>query len=154
MPARSLIEPELRDACRQAVLEVLELMFFEIPLEGDSLEPGPSPDSLTAEAGFTGSIAGRLRLSLSTACTAPLAAAFLGLDQGEVDGQQKASMIIELTNMVCGATLSRLQPAGTLRIHQPRLSAQPATPPDGSPWMTFPLSCGVIQVSLDIGLET
>lgn len=149
MDERNLSNPALRDACREAVLEVLDLMFFEVPLEDDSASPFHEPDALIARARFDGSIEGWLCVAISQSCAGPLAAAFLGIEEDEAGEEERRSLLIELTNIVCGATLSRLEPCGRLHIHQPVLVESPHR--CDSPWMRFPLACGSFDTALWTG---
>jgi len=146
MHDHNLSNPALRDACRHAVLEVLETMFFEIPLDEEVSTPSHEPDALIACARFEGSLCGSLSVAIAQSCAGPLAAAFLGIDEEEAGEEERRSMLIELTNIVCGATVSRLQPSGRLHIHQPVLVASPYA--CDSPWLRFPLSCGTFDAAL------
>lgn len=145
----NLADPALREACRQAVLEVLETMFFEIPLDEDVPSPDHETDALIACARFDGSLNGWLCVAISRSCAGPLAASFLGLDEEEVGAEECRSMLIELTNIVCGATMSRLEPSGRLHIQQPVLVESPHA--CDSPWLRFPLSCGTFDAALSTG---
>lgn len=149
MDNRDLSNPDLRNACRQAVLEVLETMFFEVPLDEDIPAPVHQPDALIARAYFDGSLEGWLCVAISQSCAGPLAAGFLGLEEEETGEDERRSMLIELTNIVCGATLSRLEPSGRLHIHQPVLVPSPHL--CGSPWLRFPLACGSFDTALWTG---
>jgi CheY-specific phosphatase CheX len=149
MEARNFSDPALRHACRQAVLEVLETMFFEVPLEEDIPSPEHETDALIALARFDGSIEGWLCVAISQSCAGPLAAGFLGLDEEETGEDERRSMLIELTNIVCGATLSRLDPSGRLHIHQPVLVESPHL--CDVPWLRFPLACGSFDAALWTG---
>ncbi len=64
MDDHNLSNPALRAACRQAVLEVLETMFFEVPLDEDVPSPVHEPEALIARARLAGSLEG-------WRCTAP-----------------------------------------------------------------------------------
>ena len=95
-----------------AATEVLETMFFaSVDLckdeAGDSSEDS-GVDRIGASLDFHGACAGRLALSLDRAAAEGLAANFFGgVGEGgpEEDSQ---SVMVELTNMVCGAMLSHL----------------------------------------------
>ena len=149
MDARNLSHPALRNACREAVLEVLELMFFEVPLDEDIALPLHEPNALIAQARFDGSLEGWLCVAISPSCAGPLASAFLGIEEDEAGAEERSSLLIELTNIICGATLSRLEPCGRLHIHQPVLVASPHL--CDSPWMRFPLACGSFDTALWAG---
>jgi hypothetical protein len=149
MAVADLHDPALRSACEQAVLEVLETMFFEFPI-GDPVESQcPAPAVATATARFDGSLTGALCVSISESCPQRLAAGFLGIEDDQVGPAEQQSMVIELANVLCGATMSRLDPAGRLRIEQPVFGPPPAPLP--GPWLSFPLECGQLDVSVHYG---
>ncbi len=95
-----------------AATDVLETMFFtSVDLcEGEAGDSSGDPDAerIGASLDFHGACAGRLALSLDRAAAEGLAANFFGgVGEGgpEEDSQ---SVMVELTNMVCGAMLSHL----------------------------------------------
>ena len=152
MSVADLHDPALRSACEQAVLEVLETMFFEFPT-GDPVEAQtPAPATATATARFDGSLTGTLCLSISDSCPQRLAAGFLGIEDDQAGPFEQRSVVIELANVLCGATMSRLDPGGRLRIEQP-VFGQPASPLPG-PWLSFPLECGQLDVHVHFGARS
>lgn len=139
-----LTDPSLRSACHQAVLEVLETMFFELPLDSPEVSPNPAPSACCATARFGGSLTGAITLVLTGDVPQCLAAAFLGLDENEPGPLEWHSVAVEMTNVLCGATMSRIEPGGRLRIEQPELlSALPRLP---GPWLSFALESGRLEV--------
>jgi CheY-specific phosphatase CheX len=140
-------EPALRRALEDAVLEVLETMCFEFPA-GDPEEGGlAGGERLAARARFEGSLRGELRVALEGAAPRRLAAAFLGIEEEEVREQDELQMAAELANMLCGATMSRLEPQGRLRIAAPEAARGPVGCA-GAPWLRFPLEQGEVAVTL------
>jgi CheY-specific phosphatase CheX len=140
-------EPALRRALEDAVLEVLETMCFEFPA-GDPEEGGLAEgERLAARARFEGSLRGELRVALEGAAPRRLAAAFLGIEEEEVREQDELQMAAELANMLCGATMSRLEPQGRLRIAAPEAARGPVGCA-GAPWLRFPLEQGEVAVTL------
>lgn len=139
-----LTDPSLRSACHQAVLEVLETMFFELPLDTPSISPSPAPSGCCAVARFGGSLTGAITVVLTDDVPRRLASAFLGLDTIELGPPEWRSVAIEMTNVLCGATMSRIEPAGRLRIEQPELVAAPPGLP--GPWLSFALESGRLEV--------
>ena len=144
-----LSDPSLRSACHQAVLEVLETMFFELPLDTPLNTSSPAPSGCCATARFEGSITGALTVVLTANAPQRLAASFLGLDDEEAGPAEWQSVVIELANVLCGATMSRMEPAGRLRIEQPVLLPVPPTP--AGPWLSFALECGRLEVHVEYG---
>jgi CheY-specific phosphatase CheX len=154
---RCLRDPALQSACREAMTEVLETMFFE-PASGElELTDDPGTDTRVVLVRFDGSLTGSLYVSLSRQCCAPLAAGFLGREEDELTEAEQTSLVAELGNMLCGATMSRMEPAGRLRIQQPVLlsgATLPRSPESGGQpeaWLRYPLECGEVRVSVRYG---
>ena len=155
---RCLSDAALQSACRAAMSEVLETMFFE-PASGEiELTAQPPEDSRIVAVRFDGSLVGSLHVSLPQRCCAPLAAGFLGREEDELTETDQVSLVAELGNMLCGATMSRMEPAGRLRIQPPVLLPGPATLSQccsesglPEPWLRYPLECGDILVSVRYG---
>lgn len=114
------------DACRVAA-EVLETMFF-----AQAVPAACSHDWLSSAVSdriaFEGSHSGELRLSVSAEAADSLASAFLGLDPPELTEALRAQVILELTNILCGAIMSHLWPESKLALRPPEIAA--AKPPD------------------------
>ncbi len=140
MSAIDLSHGTLKAACTQAALEVLETMFFELPTGEPTLDGSPPAPASQARAVFSGSACGELRVALSGGCPRSLAAAFLGLEEEFTGESEQHSMVVELANVLCGSTLSRIQPDGRLHIEQPVFGAAGPAPP--GPWLSFPLEHG------------
>jgi CheY-specific phosphatase CheX len=143
---RDLNDPRLRKACEAAVLEVLELMFFELPEDEAGLTGNCPADSEAACAGFDGSLQGRMTVALSGGCSGRLVASLLGVEEAEPDASEVQSTLAELTNMICGATMSRLEPEGRLRIEPPKPGF--GGPAEGAVWLRFPLEAGSLAVTI------
>lgn len=138
----------VRQALEEAVLEVLETMCFEFPVD-EPFHGGPPEDgAVHAVARFDGSARGRLHVALAGQAAPRLAAAFLGLDEDQIGGPEILSMASELANMLCGATLSRLEPRGRLRIAPP-VAARGGAPCSGQCWLHFPLEQGAVAATLE-----
>jgi hypothetical protein len=75
-----------------------------------------------------------------------LAASFLGAEVDEITPALGSHVLCELTNMLCGATLSRMHPDSRIVIDSPRIV--PLNEVSSSPWLRFPLECGSLAVSL------
>lgn len=145
MPAVDINDSPLRQACAEATLEVLETMLFEFPVDEPGLSGPPPAGDAIATAVFDGSLAGSLTVAISAECTARLAAGFLGLDEDEAGESEQRSLVIELANVICGATMSRLEPEGRLRIQPPVFG--PRAEPDTGDWLHFPIEGGHLAVS-------
>ncbi|MBI5083892.1 MAG: chemotaxis protein CheX [Acidobacteria bacterium] len=141
---KDLSHPKLRNACQAAVLEVLELMFFELPITTAEVSSAFQPDSCAASARFNGSLQGALTVAITRSSCIRLAASLLGLEPDEIDAQNCLSTVTELANMLCGATISRFEPEGRLHIEQPQSIAASYAP--SGHWLTFQLEDGCISV--------
>jgi len=138
---------QMRQALEGAVLEVLETMCFEFPVAEPEQGPGPENDAVRAAARFEGSLRGVLHVALTGEAPRRLAAAFLGLEESQVGGQEMLQMASELANMVCGAAMSRLEPHGRLRISPPEADRGGPLCQDGC-WLHFPLESGEVAATL------
>ena len=112
--------PELSALIDMAAEEVLENMFFsgvtgEIPGE-------PEGERLCATVAFAGSKEGALTVSAAASTLTALAAGFLGAEENEIGGAQVISVAGELANVLCGALLGHMDPAGSFRITPPRIT--------------------------------
>jgi CheY-specific phosphatase CheX len=138
-----------RAECEEALIEVLETMFFELPASGSMITSAPGQDAIAATANFSGDLNGSLSLAADFWTLRRLAGSFLGReDESTVTEAEVRLVACELANMVCGNALSRIEPHGRLRIATPELRL-----PDGGPreWITFPLESGEISVVLEVG---
>lgn len=150
---KSLLDPALDQACREAMAEVMETMFFEPATDEIRFETPPAGDSCVVLVRFDGSLTGWLRVALPRRCCGPLAAGFLGREEEELTETERNSLVAELGNMLCGATMSRMEPAGRLRIQQPVLVMSSGAADEAKPehWLRYPLECGDIFVSVRYG---
>jgi CheY-specific phosphatase CheX len=124
-----LTEISIAQALRESVVEVLERMFFiEASEEADDVAAAEDP-KVQVELNFEGDPPGAFRLSLARGAAALIAADFLGEDAGSVSPRQVDDVARELTNMICGAVLSRVESSVTFRL------APPAILPDAAPWI-------------------
>ena len=146
---RDLSDPEILQASRGAIIEVLETMFFELPVAELTLVDVPLPVPNVVRAGFHGSLAGVMYVALACETCARLTRAFLGKEPDEVAPGEQCNTAFELANMLCGTTLSRLEPQGRLAIEPPRHTDETETP--SGPWLRFPLEDGSIDVALHFG---
>ena len=112
---------ELTTSIAGAAGSVLETMFFA------EAEPGaPVPDEqrsrMTAvRIGFDGGLRGEFRIAFEPHLARALAAAFLGLDEGEVAEEEVNQVLCETANMICGAALSRIESDEHMRLDMPAL---------------------------------
>jgi CheY-specific phosphatase CheX len=125
-------EPEVMDAagpgleltetlCRVSA-EVLETMFFTEAMLVEC-EHGWIGRALSVRVGFDGSHSGAMWLALAPEAVLPVTSAFLGLEAEETGEEQRAQVVLELANILCGAVLSALWPESRLLLDAPRLEA-------------------------------
>jgi CheY-specific phosphatase CheX len=114
MPPESA--PEImRDAAR----EIFETMFFIAPEESASAEQWEN--AIGAEVEFSGAACGRFEIEVEEPFAQELAASFSGvMDPSEMAPEAVSQVLCELANMICGATLSRMEPTALFKLNPPR----------------------------------
>lgn len=109
---------EVAEAAARVTSEVLETMFF-----ADAVEAGCSHEwlgsAVSDRIAFEGSHSGELRLCVSSEAADGLACAFLGVEPLEVTELLRGQVILELTNILCGAILSHVWPESKLALRPP-----------------------------------
>jgi len=109
-----------QDILRNVSCEVLETMFFA-DAQPVGCEHSWMNDALSARVAFNGSHVGFMVLAASHDAAASIAAAFLGSESGEMAEVEEGEVILELSNILCGALLSRLWPESSLLLEAPQL---------------------------------
>jgi CheY-specific phosphatase CheX len=104
----------------QSVEEVLEKMFFIRSLGEELRAARRASDAVTVLVAFEGAAMGSLLLRVTRDAARSISADFLGTEDNELSGQQVAEVICELSNMICGSVLSRVDPTGTFRLSPPQ----------------------------------
>ncbi len=134
--------------CEAAMLEVLETMFFELPEDEAVLLDSPPEEAVAATALFGGDMQGSLCVAAGPWAARRLAASFLGReDESTITEAEVRLVACEMTNMVCGNALSRIEPHGSFRIDTPEIG-----PPGIArrSWLTFPLEAGAVAMYLNL----
>ena len=144
-----MLDAPLDPALTRATADVMERMFFT--------ESAPAPDGAAVESGphlaarmaFDGDLSGALMLALPVETAVALAADFLGLDADEPPKREQVHEVVcELTNMICGHTLSALE-IGGLRLATPCiLDDTEWAVPESACRRTFELGYGRLTVAL------
>ncbi len=121
----------------QTAREILETMFFVSP--EDALEPSPPPqDVLTAELKFEGALSGWFGIQIQESCARGMAGNFSGvMDPSELSPETVAEVLCELANMVCGATLSKLDPDAIFNLSAPQLVAHGYAGESVTQWLSM-----------------
>ncbi|MBM3776023.1 MAG: chemotaxis protein CheX [Acidobacteria bacterium] len=144
---------ELSPLLTEAACAVLETMFFTEVL-GESLGE-PQEYWLTAQVEFQGNRCGWLTASAGLAAARQLASNFLCEDETSLAPGQIDEVMAELSNMVCGSALSRIDPSSKFAISHPRLG--PHKPPETVPpgWQgacqSLDIGDGVLRICFAIG---
>lgn len=104
-----------------AAQQTLETMFFAIP-DLVSTDPArPAGQLIAASLAFHGSPDGRFGLLVSEPLARVLAANFFGCDEGSAMASgQVTGVIAELTNMICGAALTKIESEAAFDLDAPR----------------------------------
>ena len=113
---------DLQQIFYESASEVLETMFFAGITNEDSQ---PAGDALiSAELIFHGTPSGRFGIQIAHSTAHAIAASFLGLDETEVGEEQIAEVVCELTNMICGSVLSRVEAGARFELMHPEIDPQ------------------------------
>jgi CheY-specific phosphatase CheX len=148
-----LTDPSIHQALHDAVVEVLEKMFFiEATDETCPDEALPNPGVLV-EMAFEGDPSGTFRMSLAHAAASLIAADFLGEDADSVTAHQVDEVAKELANMICGAVLSRIESSATFRLSAPGLVDGPTADPAVWPGTLCAVETGsgILTAGIDMG---
>ena len=100
--------------------EVLESMFFTCVGSCGALQA--DEELLSAELSFDGRAAGRFGIRLPLQSGRIIAANFLGMEA--VSDAQAAEVICELTNMLCGSVLSRIEENARFELRHPQVDPE------------------------------
>jgi len=140
-------EPTASDTIRQVAAEVLEAMFFT-EAELTACEHAWLGSARCARIRFEGSHFGEMLLSVSGEATDPMAASFLGLEPMELTDAQRGQVIEELSNILCGAILSKLWPESKLALSSPESTGWQEWPAEGALHRCFVIPEGTLAISL------
>jgi len=146
-PGRLDQEPTAADTIRQVASEVLEAMFFT-EAELTACEHAWLGKARCAQIRFGGSHFGEMQLGVSAEAAEPIAASFLGLDPMELTDAQRGQVIEELSNILCGAILSKLWPESKLALSSPKLSVWQEWPDGGPLHHCFAIPEGLLGISI------
>jgi hypothetical protein len=105
-----MLEVAIHQLLSESAQKTLETMFFATP-DAVSMDPSrPAGDVIAASLSFQGAPPGRFGLLVSEPLARSLAVNFAGADDpAELPPGQVASVMGELSNMLCGAVLSELE---------------------------------------------
>ncbi|MGA2878414.1 MAG: chemotaxis protein CheX [Bryobacteraceae bacterium] len=140
-------EPTAADTIRQVAAEVLEAMFFTED-ELAACEHGWLGSARCARIRFEGSHFGEMLLGVSVEATDPIAASFLGLEPMELTDAERGQVIEELSNILCGAMLSKLWPESKLALSSPELTGWQEWREGGALHRCFVIPEGMLAISI------
>lgn len=146
-PGRLDQEPTAPDTIRQVMAEVMEAMFFT-EAELTACEHAWLGSARCARIRFGGSHFGEMLLGVSAEAGDPIGASFLGLDPMELTDAQRGQVIQELSNILCGAILSKLWPESKLALSSPKLTLWEEWPDAGALHHCFAIPEGLIGISI------
>jgi len=106
-----------------AVDDVLETMFFSETFGSCELEPDLT--ALEACVAFSGAKSGSVSVRISEASARSLAASFLGESEGSLDDAQVAKVVCELSNMLCGSIVTKMECEECFDLGAPELLREP-----------------------------
>ncbi len=116
-----MLETQLNRALRDSVQEVLEKMFFVEPVEEPPSDADAHEGEMVVGLAFEGVPPGELTLRVTTSAALQIAADFLGEDASDLPPAKVEEVVRELTNMICGSVLSRVESSATFRLASPRI---------------------------------
>ena len=106
----------------ESVGEVLETMFFTGVVEEEAKEENPT--IVSAGLAFHGNLSGRFGVRVPHSTGRQMASSFLGLDEDELSEEQIGDVVCELTNMICGSVLSRVEAGARFELMHPEVDPQ------------------------------
>jgi CheY-specific phosphatase CheX len=145
MPDQSQLEEQLAQSTRS----VLETMCSLIPSLDEGLSDELRQQLACVEIKFTGPIHGSLVMAAERGAAEMLAPAFLGMDAEELTPEDVPAVLAEMANMICGATVSRMEPEGLFSLSAPERRAQLPAEQD-SVELGLDCGCGSIVVQLRV----
>jgi CheY-specific phosphatase CheX len=133
-----------------ATAEVLETMCFMSVIEGAQETLAPGQDWVAAKLAFRGPSTGEFGLHAPLSTARVLAANFLGEEEAQIDPQQAAEVVCEISNMICGSFLSRLGGGQVYDLSHPANDPLPAQAQAYTALQMLSLDEGLLQVWLNL----
>ena len=142
MPETACFLGLVNSALRESAEQVLATMFFAVVVGDAPVEVATAAPLVRVRVSFSGPLAGTFYAAISESEASVLATDFYGQDTVQPEAVYPA--ICELANMVCGSTLSRIEPESLFSLSPPEPADKTFAPdgvvlcfelPDG--WLTF-----------------
>jgi CheY-specific phosphatase CheX len=125
---------DMNEALGTAMELVLETMFFTVPDGEVNLDQQPLPVHHHVGMTFTGAYWGNFELRITPQSARAIAENFTGaMDPEELPEEKVMEVVAELTNMICGSTLSHWASDKIFSLSSPHWIATPDTPVDQRP---------------------
>jgi CheY-specific phosphatase CheX len=132
----------------ESVESVLERMFF-VDAAGEAVGESPCDPVLAVRVPFEGDPCGWLILAVSLSVARSIAADFLAAEDQALSPGEVQDVVCELANMICGASLSRLESETTFRLGVPEIIPDHARPvPPGTAIRSVQLAGGSVTAFL------
>jgi CheY-specific phosphatase CheX len=146
---------EVERLLREAARDVLETMFFATVAEGAVGEP-LAEAHLATRLRFRGAPPGEFRLRISRDAAQAIATAFSGREnESDLAPGEVEQVLCELTNVICGAVLSRLEKDTTFELESPEaLAPAPGEAPVSGVHCPLWLDCGRLDVWLRLETDS
>jgi hypothetical protein len=126
-------------------------MFF-IGVEGATSEAPEAGACLWFQVGFRGSPPGTFQLGLPAMASGSIASAFLGVaSEDDLEDHDAENVLLELTNVICGNALSRLESDSSFDLEAP-VSIPPPGPvaPIGTTRCLVQTDLGTMELRLSL----
>jgi CheY-specific phosphatase CheX len=136
---------EVDRALARCTGRVLETMCYADPLPITGLEEGQP--AIHTELKFHGTYSGVFHLDVTEDAGRCLATTFLGAEE-DVPAPEMASVICELTNMICGSMLSTLDARADIHLDAPALIEDVAPRSANALYKAFEIDNGQMAVAI------
>lgn len=105
---------------KAAAVQAFEVMcFVELTPAAENLPI--TGRRIVAQVDFDHEASGQLRLELPPEAAETIASNFFGGDEANLSESQVRSLVAELTNIICGSLLSRLNPGSLMMLSSPEI---------------------------------
>ena len=112
-------EQNMNRLISDSVDSVLETMFFSAPSGPSEEEMGSS--GIKVRVAFRGYPSGTVEVCVSESSARTLASSFLGEDEKTLTDSQPGEVVCEMSNMLCGSLISKLESEQSFDLDFPQL---------------------------------
>jgi len=145
-----MVETTPRELLSSATQEVLETMFFTEVLGDAEFAWDCTEPFVAMRVGFHGQPSGHLGMCVSAAAARSIAANFLGEEEAELEERRILDVVAELSNMVCGWVVSRLESDTSFDIQPPEPTTPEIALEEGATGHCFEMENGILAVALSL----